>query len=248
MTVLSFNKESSPKRKPVVAVDGVAASGKGTLAKALAAQLGYAYLDTGALYRMVALATLKRGGDPSNLDDIKPVLGMINMSLQASALTDPALREPDVADAAPKVAAIPEVRAVVRAYQDAFMQNPPDKAPGVVLDGRDIGTVVCPDAEVKFYVTVSLEESARRRYAELKDTHPDLTLEKVLEELRERDRLDSTRHVSPLRPAADAYILDTTHLTPQQTLDEAVEVVKKKFLAGPPKKAASAKRDRPPKI
>jgi cytidylate kinase len=217
-----------PKRIVVIAVDGPAASGKGTLAKALAAKLGYAYLDTGALYRTVALATLKSGGDPAKLEDIRPVLDALK-HLTHEALTDAALRSPAVAEAAAKVAVIPEVRAAVRRYQDGFTKNPPGNAAGVVLDGRDIGTVVCPDADIKFFVTATPEERARRRFEELKKRDPALTRETVLKDINERDHRDSSRKVSPLCAAADAHILDTTGLTPVEALDKALNIVRAKF-------------------
>jgi cytidylate kinase len=218
----------SPKRIVVIAVDGPAASGKGTLATALAARLGYAYLDTGALYRIVALATLRSGGDPAKLEDITPALEILK-HLTPAALTDAALRSPEVAEAATQVAVIPEVRAAVRRYQDGFAKNPPGNAAGAVLDGRDIGTVVCPNADIKFFVTATPEERARRRFEELKKRNPGLTQETVLKDINERDQRDSSRKVSPLRAAADAHVLDTTGLTPVESLEKALGVVRAKF-------------------
>ncbi|MCE9508307.1 MAG: (d)CMP kinase [Alphaproteobacteria bacterium] len=217
-----------PKHIVVIAVDGPAASGKGTLAKALAAQLGYAYLDTGALYRIVALDTLKAGGDPAKLEDIAPALEILK-HLTPAALTDAALRSPAVAEAAAKVSVIPEVRAAVRRYQDGFTKNPPGNAAGVVLDGRDIGTVVCPAADIKFFVTATPEERARRRFEELKKRDPNLTQETVLKDINGRDHRDSSRKISPLRAAADAHILDTTGLNPAEALDKALGIVRAKF-------------------
>jgi cytidylate kinase len=225
----AFKKtDMPPKPIVVIAVDGPAASGKGTLAKALAARLGYAYLDTGALYRNVALATLKAGGDPAKIGDVRPALEILK-HLTPEALTDAALRSAEVADAAAKIAVIPEVRAAVRRYQDDFAKNPPGNAGGVVLDGRDIGTVVCPAADIKFFVTATPEERARRRFEELKSRNPNLTRETVLKDINERDHRDSSRKVSPLRAADDAHILDTTGLTPVEALDKALKVVRAKF-------------------
>ena len=214
--------------KIIIAVDGPAASGKGTFAKALAARLLYAYLDTGALYRIVALAVLQKGGDPSNPEDVKPALAAIKYPLPPGQLTNAALRSPEVGEAVPQVAAMPEVRAAVRAYQSAFMETPPENAAGVVLDGRDIGTVVCPDADIKFFVTAAPEERARRRFEEQKTSNPGLTLEMVLEDINERDQRDSNRPISPLRPAADAIMLDTTKLSPAETLEKGVDIVEAK--------------------
>jgi cytidylate kinase len=218
----------APQRKIVIAVDGPAASGKGTLAKALAARLGYAYLDTGALYRIVALATLARGGDPANFAEVQPALEILK-KLTPASLTDPALRSPQVAVAASKIAVIPEVREVVRQYQTEFAKNPPGNAKGVVLDGRDIGTVVCPDADIKFFVTATPEERAHRRFEELKNRSPQLTEETVLKDINERDQRDSSRKISPLLAAADAHILDTTGLTPPQSLEKALGIIRAKF-------------------
>jgi cytidylate kinase len=227
----AFNKpDISPPRKIVIAVDGPAASGKGTLAKALAARLGYAYLDTGALYRIVALATLKSGGDPGKPEDIKAALEVLKQ-LTPESLTDAALRSPTVAEAAAKVSVIAEVRAAVRAYQNEFTRNPPNNAPGVVLDGRDIGTVVCPNADIKFFVTATPEERARRRFEELKGRNPGLTRETVLKDINDRDQRDSSRKISPLRAAPDAHILDTTPLTPAEALEKALSLVRAKFPA-----------------
>jgi len=224
-------------KKIVIAVDGPAASGKGTLAKALAAELGFAYLDTGSVYRAVALATLENGGDPSKLEDVLEVLDEVKNNLSPAVLSNPKLRAPETAAAAAKVAAMPEVRTAVRDYQVEFTTNPPGNAPGAVLDGRDIGTVVCPHADVKLFITASAEERARRRFEELKDKTPGLTLEKVLEDLNARDHHDTSRKVSPLKAADDAHILDTTKLDRTQALDAALAVVHAKF---PPGNAAAS--------
>jgi cytidylate kinase len=222
----NFNDTGNPAdHKIVIAVDGPAASGKGTLATALAAKLGFAYLDTGAVYRTVALLTLKNGGDPSKLDDVRPALDTISRNLDVSQLNDPALRTAEVADAAAVVAQMPEVREVVRKFQNAFAQNPPGGEAGAVLDGRDIGTVVCPNADIKFYVTADAEERARRRFNELKTREPGLTFEDILKEINDRDSHDMHRTISPLKAASDAHVLDTTHLTPPQALDAALDIV-----------------------
>jgi cytidylate kinase len=231
---------SEPTRKIVIAVDGPAASGKGTFAKALAARLGYAYLDTGTLYRIVALAALQKSADPANPEAVKPLLDTVKFPLPAERLTSADLRSPQVDEAVSQVALIPEVRAAVRAYQTAFMKNPPGNAAGVVLDGRDIGTVICPDADIKFFVTASAEERARRRFEEQKASNPGLTPEMVLKDINARDERDRDRPLSPLRAAADAYVLDTTTLNPAETLEKGLGIIaakrKKKFLnpARPP--------------
>lgn len=239
MTVKSFRKSDflpanqaadAPQKKIVIAVDGPAASGKGTFARKLAERLGYAYLDTGALYRAVALAVIEAGGDPASLRDAKAALGMIRRNLTPELLASPALRAPDVSNASSKVAAFPEVRDALLDYQRQFAQNPPGGVGGAVLDGRDIGTVVCPEAGIKFFITASVEERARRRYNELNTSHPGLTLEKILEDMKARDTRDSTRQVAPTVAAQDAYVLDTTALSPAQTLEEAIAVIRSRFL------------------
>jgi CMP/dCMP kinase len=222
-------------KKIVIAVDGPAASGKGTLARKLAARLGYAYLDTGALYRAVGLATLESGGNPGSWQDVQSAVSIVTRNLTPELLSCPALRTPDVAEAASKVAALPEVRQALLDYQRAFAANPPGHVGGAVLDGRDIGTVICPDADVKFFVTASVEERARRRFEELKATSADkgaiLSQSQVLADLKRRDDRDQSRAVAPTRAAADAYILDTTALSAPQALEQAITVIRAKFLS-----------------
>ena len=222
---------SESERKTVIAVDGPAASGKGTFAKALASRLGYAYLDTGVLYRTIALATLQRGGDPSNLEDVKPSLGIIKYPLAPELLKNEDLRSPEVDESVPLVSGHPEVRSVVRAYQEAFIKNPPANVAGVVLDGRDIGSVVCPDADVKFFVTADAEVRARRRFEQQKSNDPKLTVEMVLKDINMRDQRDGKQVGSGLRATADAYVLDTTKAKPDETLEKGLAIVKAKLSA-----------------
>jgi cytidylate kinase len=219
-----------PQQKVVIAVDGPAASGKGTLAKMMADRLGYAYLDTGALYRAVALATLELGGDPAKFIDVAPGLEIIKRHLTPELLANPALRGHKISEAASKVAALPEVRASLLEYQRAFAKNPPGDVGGAVLDGRDIGTVVCPEADLKFFVTASIEERARRRFNELKNSNQNLTLEKVLQDIQQRDQRDSSRKVAPTAAAPDAHILDTTRLAPPEVLQTAIALITAQFL------------------
>ena len=194
-----------------VAIDGPAASGKGTISKAVAAHFGFAHLDTGLLYRAVGARVL------DGMDAVEAAT-----SLDFTDLDRDDLRTGPVAQAASKVAAIPEVRAALVDFQRAFAR----RAGGAVLDGRDIGTVICPDAEVKLYVTASDEIRARRRYLELSSKGHDVTPESVLEDLRERDRRDSERATAPLKPADDAVLLDTTDLSIEDAIAKAVEVIK----------------------
>lgn len=185
-----------------VAIDGPAASGKGTIARALAARFGFAHLDTGLLYRAVAA----RGGDPVEAA----------RSLTPADLERPGLRTLAAGQAASRVAAIPEVRAALVAFQRDFAR----REGGAVLDGRDIGTVICPEAEVKLFVTASPEVRAHRRWLELGGDEAE-----VLAQVRERDRRDAERAIAPLRPAPDAVILDTTLMSVEEAVAKAEAIV-----------------------
>ena len=187
-----------------VAIDGPAAAGKGTIARALAARFGFSHLDTGLLYRAVGARVLA-GADPVKA----------SRALTPKDLTGD-LRTNEVAEAASRVAVIPEVRAALRDFQRAFAARPE----GAVLDGRDIGTVICPDADVKLFVTASPEVRARRRWLELGGD-----FEAVLEEVRARDARDAGRALSPMKPAADALILDTSEMSIEQAVAAAIDHV-----------------------
>ena len=204
----------------IVAIDGPAASGKGTLAKRIAAHFGLHHLDTGLLYRAVARDVRHLGGA---LDD-PATAARAARGLDPATLDDPGLRNPGAGEAASIVARIPEVRAALREFQLGFARRPP----GAVLDGRDIGTVVCPDAEVKIYVTATPEVRAQRRYLEMKSRGEPATLEGVLAEIRRRDERDASRGASPMRPAADAFLLDTSNLDIEAAFDTAVGVILRK--------------------
>lgn len=193
-----------------IAIDGPAAAGKGTISKALANAFGIAHLDTGLIYR----ATGRR-----LLDGVEAVEAA--RTLQAEDLEADGLRTPDVARAASQVAAIPEVREALVDFQRAFAR----RSGGAVLDGRDIGTVICPEAEVKFFVTASDAVRAERRYAELSGTGHDVTLDQVLADLRERDARDSARAAAPMIPAEDAVVLDTSEMSIDQAVEAAIKLV-----------------------
>ncbi len=197
----------------IVAIDGPAAAGKGTLARRLAAALGYVYLDTGALYRAVAKSVLDAGGDP---DDPAAAAAHAE-ALDPAILDDPGLRGEAVGAAASRVAALPAVRAALLAFQRRVAATPP----GAVLDGRDTGTVVCPDAELKLFVTAGIEERARRRLQELRSQGQTLMLPQVLAELAVRDSRDRSRLAAPLRPAGDAVEIDTTGMAPDAVFQRA---------------------------
>jgi CMP/dCMP kinase len=194
----------------VIAVDGPAAGGKGTLARRLAAALGYAYLDTGLLYRAVGLALLRAGQDPA--DAAAAAAAAASIEADSADYSDPALRDEETGKAAGIVAAIPAVRSALIDVQRRFAANPPGAAAGAVLDGRDIGTVICPDADYKFFIEADIEERARRRVKELQDRGDAVIPARVLQEMKERDERDRTRAVAPLAPAADASVVDTTNL------------------------------------
>lgn len=196
-----------------IAIDGPAAAGKGTISKAVAAALGFAHLDTGLLYRAVGARHLQ-GEDP--LDAA--------LSLVAEDLENPNLRTADIAQAASKVAVIAEVRAALIDFQRAFAR----REGGAVLDGRDIGTVICPDAEAKLYVTASAEVRAERRFKELSVKDPTTDFDSVLADVKERDLRDSERATAPLKPADDAVIIDTTDLTIEEAVASAIAVIKDK--------------------
>ena len=188
----------------IIAIDGPAASGKGTLAKRVAIHYGLRHLDTGLLYRAVARDMLATGDDLA--DASKAALAASR--LDVATLDDPGLRTAGIGEAASQVARHPEVRAVLLAYQRTFAQADS----GAVMDGRDIGTVICPDADVKLFVTASPEIRAQRRFLELSQAGIAITETEVLADIRARDERDSTRGASPLRQAEDAVLLDTTNL------------------------------------
>ncbi len=209
----------------VVAIDGPVAAGKGTLARALAARFGFAYLDTGSLYRAVGSKLLRQGGDPSDAD----FAAKIAQSLESSDLSAPDLRAEAVGLAASKVASIPAVRAALLEYQRRFASQPPQNAPGAVLDGRDIGTVICPDAPVKLFVTASDEVRAERRFKELQAKGEAVLLADVLADLRRRDAQDASRATAPLKPAEDAHLLDTSGLDIEAAVAAAAKLVSAKL-------------------
>jgi cytidylate kinase len=201
----------------IIAIDGPAASGKGTLAQRIALRYGLPHLDTGMLYRAVARDVLARG---QSLDD--PAAGeAAARALDHATLTDKGLRGRNMSEAASIIAAHPAVRAALLDMQKAFAARPQ----GAVLEGRDIGTVVCPGADIKLFVTAELEERARRRYLELTQRGEDVTEEAVLEDLRKRDERDKSRAVSPLRMAPDAHLLDTTKLDIEAAFFAAVRLI-----------------------
>jgi len=205
----------------IVAIDGPAAAGKGTLARQIAGHFGYAYLDTGSLYRAVAHTVVRAGKAPS---DASAALAAAEQ-LDPGAIDQKAIRTAEIGQAASIVAAMQPVRDAILAFQRNFAENPPEGAPGAVLDGRDIGTVVCPDADVKLFVTASPEVRAHRRWLELKDSGSGVLEAQILDEVRERDKRDQERATSPLIPAADAHLLDTSDLSIEASFEAALAII-----------------------
>jgi cytidylate kinase len=203
----------------IIAIDGTAAAGKSTLARRIAERYGLPHLDTGSLYRAVARDVLDAG---HALDDAAAAAHSAKR-LDPATLTDPALRHKGRGEAASVVAAIPEVRAALLAFQRDFACRPG----GAVIEGRDIGTVVCPGADAKIFVTASAESRAKRRHKELVGYGMEISEEAVLAEIKDRDKRDSERAVSPLKPAEDALLLDTTELDIEKAFAAALELIDK---------------------
>ena len=201
----------------IIAIDGPAASGKGTLGKRIAAHYGLAHLDTGKLYRAVARDTLAMGKSPA---DASAAL-IAAKALDLATLGDPHLMDGGLGEAASIVASHPEVREALLAYQRAFAR----RKPGAVLDGRDIGTVICPDADVKLFVTAAPEERARRRYRELREAGNGISEAEVLADIRRRDERDKNRAAAPLVQAEDAVLLDTTNLDIDAAFKAAIDLI-----------------------
>jgi cytidylate kinase len=211
----------------VVAIDGPAASGKGTLARRLAKHFGLAHLDSGKLYRATAFLVLAAGGDPADPTTAAAAARRVDMT----GLADPALLTEEVAQASSIVAAIPAVRAALLDRQRDFAAHPPAPFRGAVLDGRDIGTAVCPGATIKLFVTASPEARAERRLRELRERGTTVIYGDVLQDMKERDARDSGRRVAPLAAAPDAVTIDTTGLDADQVFGLASEIIARALAA-----------------
>ena len=203
----------------VIAIDGPAASGKGTLAKGIAEHYQYAYLDTGLLYRHLAAQLLRHSAPPYDEKKIFHGVGLMH----SYPLPEEDLRSLRVASTASNIAALPAVRDILRHQQQDFAARPPHGAAGAVLDGRDIGTVICPQADVKIYVTASVSIRAHRRWLEQKEIGTYLT--DILTALKKRDAQDAQRHHGPLKRAANAHLLDTTNYDRQTALAKAIVII-----------------------
>jgi len=205
----------------IIAVDGPAASGKGTIARRLATHYGLAYLDTGSLYRRVGMGMVLRGEDPAD----EKLAKQAALALSATELPDEQIRSEQAGAAASIVAANQAVRAALRAYQQGFASNPPGDVKGAVIDGRDIGTVICPGADAKLFVTASMETRAERRYLELLKREGAADYTQIEADLAARDERDANRSASPLIQAEDACLLDTTKLDIEAAVAEAKALV-----------------------
>ncbi len=211
----------------IVAIDGPAASGKGTLARRLAEKFGLAHLDTGKLYRATAALVLEAGADPADPGAAVEAARRIG----AVVIADPLLSSEAVARASSIVAAIPAVREALLAVQRDFAAHPPGSMRGAVLDGRDIGTAVCPGAAVKLFLEASLAARAERRVRELRERGAPAIHGDVLQDMKERDARDSLRRVAPLAAAPDAVVIDTTGLDADQVFEQACGLVARALLA-----------------
>ncbi|WP_277052967.1 (d)CMP kinase [Zestomonas thermotolerans] len=226
-------------RTPVITIDGPSGSGKGTVAGLLAKRLGWKLLDSGALYRLLAFAARNHGVDLTNEEALRVLAAHLDVQfvaaeggqpqriiLEGEEVTD-VIRTEQVGAGASQVAALPAVREALLQRQRAFCEPP-----GLIADGRDMGTVVFPDAPLKIFLTASAEERARRRYLQLKAKGQDVNLASLLEEIRERDERDMQRAVAPLKPAPDAVQLDSTELSIEQVLERILSEVADRDLAG----------------
>ena len=212
--------------KPVIAIDGPAASGKGTLARTLAKHLNFAHLDTGALYRMVGYTVLERLGDPADADEAIEAAEFLRDYFAPDLLENPKLKSDVVGQAASKVASVPKVRDALLGLQKNFAQNPGDAFEGAILDGRDVGTVICPDAQVKLFITAEIDVRAQRRLKELQSRNISATYEAVLKDMRERDARDASRKAAPMKPADDAIVLETSALNAEEMFEKAAALIK----------------------
>ncbi len=230
---MSVNNNPADKAPPVITIDGPSGSGKGTISQALAEQLGWHYLDSGALYRLLAYAALQQSVALDDEDALVALAGRLSESYQLPTRDKPhillggvdvgdALRTEDCAAAASKTAGLPLVRQALLAWQRHYRQPP-----GLVADGRDMGTVVFPDADLKLFLTARPEVRAERRYNQLKNKGIEVNIESLIGEVKARDRRDESRKVSPLKPADGALLVDNSDLDEAETLDLVLQAARK---------------------
>lgn len=208
----------------IIAIDGPAGAGKGTLANRLAEHFGLAKLDTGLLYRAVGMKVVRAGGDPED----EALATTMAQSLTSDDMEADDLRTEQAGSAASKVSVFPGVRSALLDFQRDFAANPPGDTRGAILDGRDIGTIVCPDADAKFYITAAVEVRATRRYKELMWRNGEADYEQVLEDMKVRDARDQGRDASPLQAAQDACLIDTSEMDADTVFDTALDFVSAK--------------------
>ena len=214
---------------PVLTIDGPSGAGKGTVSRIVAKKLGWNYLDSGSIYRSLAIALLQKNADLANMGDILTTAQALDLRYECNEELTVKLNGQDITsqlgtetagNAASKVAAIPEVRAILLQKQKDFK-----KPPGLVADGRDMGTVVFPDADFKVFLTASAEERANRRYKQLKEKGIDVNILKVTSEIEERDRRDRERSIAPLIPAEDAFYIDSSTMTIEEVIAQVLSLV-----------------------
>ena len=231
----STNSLEQGMKHQSIAIDGPAGAGKSTLARALARELGFLYVDTGAIYRTVALKVLRTGGDPARPEQVVPVLAALDIRLEHGPDGEQrmyldgedvsrAIREHRVSGAASQVAAIPQVRAFLLDFQRRQAEEH-----DIVMDGRDIGTVVLPGADVKIFLTAAPEARAHRRLRELEQRGEQADFDTILRDIRLRDQQDESRAAAPLRQAEDAVLLDTTSLNLEESLKALLSLVKERI-------------------
>ncbi len=214
----------------IIAIDGPSASGKGTLSRGLAEALNFAHMDTGALYRAVGYEVLQSGGNPEDEGDALAACAALKAKISdPSTLNNPDLRNEQTGAAASKVAAVQSVRDFLLNLQREFAESPGEGFVGAVLDGRDIGTVICPDAPLKLYITASADIRAKRRMKELQSKGLAVTYEAVLKDMRERDARDAGRKDAPMKPAGDAIVIDSSDLNAGEMLEQALKLAKERL-------------------